>query len=169
MKKNISCTLKLIREGFDQTNNVRFIDLADKPLVMYASSQITKFQDRVIMQRSLNSCDFCSSVGMAIPSFVASWTAPSSAYGSMRTGLVPPLVSCTIFGVLHHLWRLAPALSVASLDHGQVGVFQLVSLRMFCVYQVAQYRRTCKYKYKGDNADQHYFVCQLDITSLLTF
>ena len=35
------------------------------------------------------------------------------------------------------LWCLAPALSVATPDHGQVGVFQLVSLRMFCVYQVA--------------------------------
>ena len=35
------------------------------------------------------------------------------------------------------LWCLAPALSVATPVHGKVGVFQLVSLCVFCVYQFA--------------------------------
>ena len=35
------------------------------------------------------------------------------------------------------LWCIEPALSAATPDHGKVGVFPLVSLRMFFVYQVA--------------------------------
>ena len=62
------------------------------------------------------------------------------------------LVSCT-----SRLWCLASALSVATPDHSEVGIFQLVSLHMFCVYiiHIKLLNIMCKYHCnpKGDTAD----------------